>query len=71
MTVSPSLHSLRRRFAGKPETAYKQIGLRAVRDALALQGRNPARIAELTAIAAHQADLADAALERDRARRAF
>lgn len=37
-----SLLSLRSRFAGLPETAHKQIGLRKIRDALLLIGRNDA-----------------------------
>ena len=44
-----SLLSLRRRFAGLPLSSYKELGLRRVRDALALEGRNPERVAELVA----------------------
>lgn len=45
----PTLHQIRSRFGSLPTTCYKQMGLRAVRDALALQGRNPAREADLHA----------------------
>jgi hypothetical protein len=45
----PTLLQIRRRFGALPTTCYKQMGLRAVRDAIALQGRNPERIAELHA----------------------
>jgi len=42
-----SLLSLRSRFAGLPSSSYKTMGLRRIRDALALADRNPARVAEL------------------------
>lgn len=59
--ASSSLLSLRRRFAGLRDSAYKQMGLRAIRDALALEGRNEARIAELAAKAEFYLPRAEAA----------
>jgi hypothetical protein len=51
--AQPSLNSLRRQFAGLVSSAHRQMGLRRVRDALALGERNPARVAELTAQAVY------------------
>lgn len=56
-----SLTQIRSRFGKLPETSYKQMGLRRVRDALALEDRNPARVAELHAQAAHYLAYAEAA----------
>ncbi len=50
----PSLIALRASFRRLPVSAAKQIGERAIKDALALADRNPARVAELTAIAVFQ-----------------
>ncbi len=47
--AASSLLTLRRRFAGLYPSGYKDSGLRAIRDALALADRNPERVAELTA----------------------
>lgn len=49
--MASSLLSLRQQYAGLCASAHKQIGLRAIRSALALADRNPQRIAELTATA--------------------
>lgn len=56
-----SLTQLRSRFAGLPTSASKQIGLRAIKEALALQGRNPERIVELAGKAAFHLPYAEAA----------
>jgi hypothetical protein len=58
-----SLLSLRRRFAGLPETAHKQVGLRAIRDALRYVGRADmaAYVAEKAAWAIYQLPHAEAA----------
>jgi len=56
----PSLTQIRSRFGRLPTTAYKQMGLRRVRDALALADRNPARVAELHGQAAHYLACAEA-----------
>jgi len=56
-----SLLSLRSKYAGLPVTAHKQIGLRAIRNALALDDRNMPRVNELVAIAAFHLPHAQAA----------
>ena len=43
------------------DSAYRQIGLRAIRNAIALGDRNPTRVAELIAIARFQLPYAEAA----------
>lgn len=48
-TQMPTLTQIRRRFGALPVSSYKQMGLRRVRDALALGDRNPERTAELHA----------------------
>jgi hypothetical protein len=55
------LLALRRRFAGLRESAHRQMALRAIKDALALEGRNPARESELAAKAAFYLPYAEAA----------
>jgi hypothetical protein len=55
-----TLTQIRSRFARLPETAYKQMGLRRVRDALALADRNAERVQELHAQAAHYLACAEA-----------
>lgn len=55
-----TLTQIRARFGRLPETSYKQMGLRRVRDALALADRNPDRVAELHAQAAHYLQYAEA-----------
>lgn len=52
--------TLRSRFAGLRDSAHKQLGLRAIKDALALEGRNPERIAELVAKATYYLPYAEA-----------
>ena len=59
--MTKTLHTLRARFAGLKESAYKQIGLRAIRDALALGDRNSARVAELVERAKYLLPYAEAA----------
>lgn len=54
-----SLLSLRRRFAGLGASAHKDMALRALRDALALADRNPARVAELAARVAYHLPYAE------------
>lgn len=56
-----SLLALRRAYAGLRVSAHKQIGLRAIRDALALADRNPERVAELWAKARFHLPYAEAA----------
>lgn len=43
----PKLTAIRRALGLLSETAHKQMGLRRVRDALALGDRNPERVREL------------------------
>ena len=50
--MAASLLSLRRQFAGLCDSSHKEIGLQAIRDALALVERNPDRVTELAAKAA-------------------
>lgn len=59
-----SLLTLRRRFAGLPETGHKQIGLRRIRDALRYVEREDMRehVAKLTADAVFALPYAEAAL---------
>ena len=61
MASTLTLTQLRSRFAGLRTSAYKQIGLRAIKDALALGDRNPERVAELTAKAVYHLPYAEAA----------
>jgi hypothetical protein len=59
--MAPNLTTLRRRYITLPTSAHKQIGLRAIRDALALADRAPERVAELAAKAAFHLPYAEAA----------
>ena len=61
MPSRSSLLSLRRRFAGLPETGHKQMGLRSITTALQLLERNPAAAADLAAKAAFHLPYAEAA----------
>lgn len=61
MPSRSSLLSLRGRFAGLRDGSHKQIGLRSIRDALALLGRNDAAAAELAARASFHLPYAEAA----------
>lgn len=56
-----SLNTLRSRFSRLPTSAHKQMGLRALRDAAALEKSNPAYAAELLAKAAYHLPYAEAA----------
>ena len=46
--MSNALTLLRRQFSGLRPSSHKEMGLRCIRDALHLEGRNPERIEELT-----------------------
>lgn len=61
MVSTLSLTQLRSRFAGLPTSASKQIGLRAIKEAIALQGRNPERVEELRWKAVYHLPYAEAA----------
>lgn len=56
-----SLLSLRRRFAGLPDRAHKQMGLRAIRNALQMLESNPTYAAEQAARAEFHLPHAEAA----------
>lgn len=62
--MQSSLFKLRRAYAGLPDSAAKQIGLRAIRDALALADRNPVRTAELVVRAEFELPYAQSEKER-------
>jgi hypothetical protein len=47
--MARTLHQYRAAFSRCHDGAYRQMGLRYIRDALMLQGRNDKRVAELTA----------------------
>ena len=57
---TPTLTTIRSRFGKLPTTSYKQVGLRNVRDALALADRNHERVAYLHQRAAHNLACAEA-----------
>lgn len=61
MATKTTILSIRRAYRGLPETAAKQMGLRKLRDALALGDRNPARVAELIGWARYHLPYAEAA----------
>ena len=56
-----NLTALRSAFRATKDCAARQMGLRAIKDALALADRNPERVAELTAKAVHLLPYAEAA----------
>lgn len=59
--MTNSLKALRSAFRRCKVGAHRDIGLRAIKDALALEGRNPAREAELLARAEYHLPHAEAA----------
>jgi hypothetical protein len=61
MATSPSLPPLRRRLRGLPASCHKQLCGGYLREAERLQGRNPAREAELLSLVERWLPYAEAA----------